>query len=130
MSSNENSGIQANRVHADVMAVGDHAKATKHDSRTSGLELSWTEAVEELKRTTEALRLSAQERTELEEHLAALHGTLPAAASGSEARGSLQRLNAKLVQVGAFTQNAKAVLEPLLKLAALVGLPSHLFSGG
>jgi hypothetical protein len=119
-----NEGIQATNVHADVLAVGHGARATKY-AAADAKELST--AIERLQAVIQGLNLDRPAKEAIDEDLAELH----AAADGKEpkpdrAGRALQSLSGKLKMVGVVLSEVVSLSEPVQRIAELLRIPLHM----
>jgi len=118
-----NSGIQAGSVTADVLAVGNHAKASKVvNTGVSARELP--ALIAGLRESLNQLALQPPARLALEEDVV----KLDRAAESKETRpeqvgGILASIVGKLKMVGVVMSDAVALAEPIKKIVALFGIP-------
>ncbi len=120
--STSNSGIQANSVTADVMAVGNRAQASKTVyAGVSGQELAGF--VTELRNSISELPLQPPAKKAIQEDLTKLD-----AAAGSEkpqpqeVGGLLNSIAGKLSMVGVVVKDVVTIAEPIRKIIDLFGL--------
>lgn len=118
-----NTGIQANTVTAEVMAVGERAKATKI-AGSSAVDRELPGLVTELRGALDRLSLQAPARQAIEEEVV----KLDKAAAGKERSperigGILESITGKLKMVGTIVSEAVEIAGPLSKIAGLFGLP-------
>jgi len=118
-----NSGIQANNVTAEVMAVGNRAAASKVVN-TGVLNRELPGLIAELRNSLGQLSLQPLARQALEEDV----GKLDRAAKGKSASpghvGSiLSGIVGKLKMVGIVMSDAVALAEPIKKIVGLLGIP-------
>ncbi|HEY6434590.1 MAG TPA: hypothetical protein VIZ17_21655 [Acetobacteraceae bacterium] len=127
--SSRNDGIQASTVQADVLAVGQNARATKHVAAEESRVLLG--AVEQLRQAIAALELQPAAREVLEQDVHALAET---ARSGrhdkNEAERHLRGIADKLKMIGIVMTEAAGVAQPLVKIAHLLGLSLPFLAGG
>jgi hypothetical protein len=121
--SSVNTGIQANTVTADVLAVGDHARASKVvNSGAASPEL--LDSLAALRAAIAAMPLAPPAKAALEEEV--VH--LDKAAAGKDTppahvQGVLGNIVGKLKMVGVLMSDAAAIAGPLKKIATLFGVP-------
>lgn len=116
-----NTGIQANTVKADVLAVGEGASAVKlGDSAAANKELA--ALVTELRSALDRLPLQTSAREAIEEDVAKLDSA--AKERNPERTGNiLESITGKLKMVGVAAQHAIEIAGPLMKIAGLLGVP-------
>lgn len=115
-----NKGIQISgggSLNADVVAVGDHAVASKTVHGSAG---EIAAAIAELQRAIVAIPLNAQQRELVDREVEEVKN---AAASGDHkaAQSFLTRLVEKLKMTGVAVKETAALYEPLVKLATAIG---------
>ena len=118
-----NAGIQATNVTADVMAVGDHARASKVvNAGEANREL--VAMIAELRKQIDAMALQPPARQALEEDVA----KLDAAAVNKDTKpeqvgGLLNNIVGKLKMVGVMMGDTLAIAEPIKKIVEMFGIP-------
>jgi hypothetical protein len=117
-----NSGIQANTVTADVIAVGNHARASKVVN-AQGANQELLDSIAELRNAIAAMPLARPAREALEEDVV----NLDSAATGKDThpdqvKGVLGGIVGKLKMVGVVMSDAVAIATPLKKIAEMFGL--------
>lgn len=118
-----NSGIQANNVTADVMAVGAGSTATKvvHSGATDADLVAF---LRELRGSIAQLPLQQPAKEELADDMVKLETATRAKETRPEqVSGILSSIVGKLKMVGVVLADAAAIAEPIKKIAGLFGLP-------
>lgn len=118
-----NYGIHAGGdVHADVLAVGDGAQATKNVGSIPPSDV--LHAIEQLQRGLADLKLQPQARQILDEDLTGLataaRGDKP---DGQKAASHLKGVVDKLKMVGVVLGDVAALVEPVRKIAEALRIP-------
>ena len=121
-----NYGIQADNVTADVMAVGDNARASKQViGSASREELAAT--VEQLSAALRALNLQPHAKDAIEEDVSALRSEASAEKPKPDRVESLlKNIAGKLKMVGVVLSDVVELSGPATKIASLVGLGGKL----
>jgi hypothetical protein len=119
-----NQGIQANTVHADVIAVGPGAKAIKYSSGEREL----LEALNRLRAAVDTLDLRPGVRARVDEDLGVLQEIAEKKGPDNPNRGAmtLRRLADELKTVGVVLSGAVSIAEPVRKIAELLRVPLHM----
>jgi hypothetical protein len=118
-----NRGIIAHTVSADVMAVGEGARATKtvHAENTEALRARakalWT--------AVDALKLPLPQRNALEEDVTGLSEAAGPKPDSDKARTHLRSICDKLKMVGIAVRDVAALAEPVRDIANLLQIPLH-----
>jgi hypothetical protein len=120
-----NYGIQANNISAEVLAVGDHARASKTIHGTEQGELR--ALVVQLEEALKTIKLNPGDKSEIDQDVANLHAEASASSVKADRAGSIvQSLSNKLKAAGVVLSDVVALAEPLGKLAGILHLPLHL----
>jgi leucyl aminopeptidase len=114
-----NNGIQVSggNFTADVVAVGDHASATK---TVYGDSKQIADLVDELRHALQTLPLNAQQRALVEPDVEEVKNAA-IAGDAAKAQSFLGRFVEKLKMAGVAIKETAAVYEPLVKLASAIG---------
>lgn len=120
-----NYGIQANNVSAEVLAVGDHARASKTVHGTGQAELR--ALVVQLEEALKTIKLNPDDKSKIDQDMSTLHNEASASNIKMDRIGSIvQSLSNKLKAAGVVLSNVVALAEPIGKLAGILHLPLHL----
>jgi hypothetical protein len=118
-----NTGIQATNVTAEVMAVGDRARATKTVA-SGAICQELPPLVAGLRAALDHLSLQPPARQAIEEDVAKLDKAAATKEHNSEhVRGVLESIAGKLKTVGVIVAQAVEIAEPVKRIAGLFGLP-------
>jgi hypothetical protein len=123
----ENSGIQANNVTADVLAVGTGARAVK--TVHAGADAAQLQRlIAELRNGFSQLSLQPQAHAALAEDIASLDQAAKDAAQNKPVRPEsvspiLSSIVGKLKMVGVVLGDVAALAEPVKKIVGLLGIP-------
>lgn len=124
----ENHGIVAHTVSADVMAVGEGARATKtvHAENSEALRAQ----VEALRAAIDALKLPSPQRNALEEDVAGLSEAAGPKPESDKARTHLRSICDKLKMVGIATRDVAALAKSVRSIANMLQIPLHFLGMG
>ena len=115
-----NKGIQANNITAEVIAVGDHAKAIKNVTIISNKELF--ESVSALRAAISDLNLNENSKAVVSEDVKKLEYAIrKEKPDREEIKGILQSISGKLKMVGVVLKNTANLIEPVKKIASFLG---------
>jgi hypothetical protein len=115
-----NEGIVADNVSATVLAVGKNATAVQNLS-SDGI-AQFRSSVAELKRAIEGLKIPENAKAAISEHVKGLEIEAgKPAPDRNRVEGALKALSSSAKLLGEFVTNAKIILAPIVKIAALFG---------
>lgn len=121
-----NLGIQANNVVADVIAVGDHANASKTVQTASLPDL--VAALAMIQRHLEGIVLDPLVRSKADAELKQANALAKVADREPAAFGAgVRRLAGVLRSAGLLASAASGLLEPFKRIASMLGVPLSYF---
>jgi hypothetical protein len=120
-----NYGIQANQVSAEVLAVGENARASK-TSLGPVQQQEFHAAVLELQAALNSLNLQPQAKAAIDKDVEVLRAETNTGDVNVERAGNtMQNLSGKLKTMGVVLSEVVGLAEPLQKLAAILHIPLH-----
>lgn len=115
-----NQGIQANTVRADVLAVGDGARAAKY---TGAADVALAEAIEHLREAISQLSLDPAASRAIEQDLRQLPAAASDPASVQQATSALSGVVAKIQSAGVAISEVVRLGEAVTGVATLLKVP-------
>lgn len=118
---NVNQGIHAKIVNADVLAVGEGAKAVKNIVNTgTGPEI--VAALGEMRKALAELSLPRENRQEILDLIKSFQDSaIDESPNSDELQGKLQKIIGRMKAAGILISESTSLIEPIKKIARLIG---------
>lgn len=118
--SSVNKGIQADNVTAEVLAVGDRARAVKNVTGVSQEDL--IRAISDMRKAIAEIKLDQNIRMAVDEDVHKLESAVKKEKPDKEEVGGiLKSISGKLKKVGVVLSDTAGLIKPVKKIAAFLG---------